>query len=120
MNPDELTRFAERADEGPVCMLNLLEFCDGGAALYAQYARAVEPMLSARGGRAVYMGRGAELLLGPEDQRWDLVALIEYPKRAALLDMVQSPEYQAISHLRTDALERSVLFATEPVLPPGR
>ncbi|MCA9639098.1 MAG: DUF1330 domain-containing protein [Polyangiaceae bacterium] len=120
MNPDDLSRFAQRADEGPVCMLNLLRFCEGGAELYAKYARAVEPMLSARGGRAIYMGRGAELLLGSDDQRWDLVALIEYPKRAALLDMVQSHEYQAISHLRTDALKKSVLFATDPLLPPTR
>ena len=48
------------------------------------------------------------------------MALIEYPKRAALLDMVQSHEYQAISHLRTDALKKSVLFATDPLLPPTR
>ncbi|MEZ4373707.1 MAG: DUF1330 domain-containing protein [Polyangiaceae bacterium] len=117
MNQDDLSRFTQRAGEGPVCMLNLLQFAEGGAELYAQYARAVEPMLQARGGRAVYMGRGAELLLGADDQRWDLVALIEYPRRAALLEMVQSPEYQAISHLRTDALKKSVLFATDPMFP---
>ena len=45
------------------------------------------------------------------------MALIEYPRRAALLEMVQSPEYQAISHLRTDALKKSVLFATDPMFP---
>ena len=54
MNQDDLSRFTQRAGEGPVCMLNLLQFAEGGAELYAQYARAVEPMLQARGARSSY------------------------------------------------------------------
>jgi uncharacterized protein (DUF1330 family) len=43
------------------------------------------------------------------DDSWDLVALVEYPTRQAFLDMVASPEYQAIGHLRTEALVKGEL-----------
>ena len=41
--------------------------------------------------------------------------LVSYPTRQAFLDMVSSPEYQAIEHLRTDALVRSELRAMDAV-----
>jgi uncharacterized protein (DUF1330 family) len=42
-------------------------------------------------------------------QSWDLCILVEYPTRRAFLDMISSPEYEAISHLRTEALTRGEL-----------
>ena len=41
--------------------------------------------------------------------RWDSVLLVEYPTRQAFLDMIASAEYQAIGHLRTEALEHGEL-----------
>ena len=70
------------------------------------------PLLEKVGAGIVCAGQPAELLIGDRD--WDLFALVEYPTRQAFLDMVGSPEYQAIEHLRHDALERSVLYATDP------
>jgi uncharacterized protein (DUF1330 family) len=93
-------------------MLNLLEFLpDGGAERYAEYGTAVAPILESVGGRPVFAARPAEDLIG--EGRWDLMVVVEYPTRQAFLDMVSSSEYQAIAHLRTEALRRSELRAMD-------
>jgi uncharacterized protein (DUF1330 family) len=101
--------FAERAGDGsPVVMLNLLAFQpDGGRARYEEYGAAVAPLLEKIGGRIVFVGEPAAALLG--EGSWDMVALVEYPTRQAFLDMIGSPEYQAVGHLRTEALVKGEL-----------
>ena len=47
-----------------------------------------------------------------------MVALVEYPSRQAFLDMIGSPEYQEIGHLRTEALELGELHPMDAELPP--
>lgn len=113
LDPDALEAFAARKDEGPVRMLNLLKFKPGGAAHYQDYASATAPLLRKVGGVVVYTGRPAELLIG--DQAWDLLLLVEYPTRGALLAMITSAAYQEHVHLRQAALERSVLYAIDPL-----
>lgn len=109
LNEGGLAAFSVRAgDDGPVVMLNLLEFNpEGGRERYGEYGEAVAPLLERVGGRLVFMGAPAPPLLG--DGAWDLVVLVEYPTRQAFLDMTGSPEYQAIAHLRTEALVRGEL-----------
>ena len=117
-DPSELAAFAQRGADGPVVMLNLLKFHpDGGAERYGEYGVAVAPLLERVGGRPIWAGNPAEGLINGED--WDLMILVEYPTRQALLDMIGSPEYQAIAHLRDEALERSRLQANDPVTLPG-
>lgn len=114
LNPDQLEAFVARAQEGPVRMLNLLKFKpDGGIELYGQYGAATRPLLERAGAAVVYVGRPAELLIG--DETWDLMLIVEYPTRAAFLEMVGSAEYRSIEHLRHDALDRAVLYATDPI-----
>jgi len=114
LNPGPLDAFLARKDEGPVRMLNLLKFKpEGGLQLYKQYGEATGPLLEKAGASVIYLGRPAELLIGDED--WDLLAIVEYPTRNAFLQMVGSSDYQAIEHLRHDALVRSVLYATDPL-----
>ena len=79
-----------------------------------RYAAAAASHLAKADAKVVYAGRLAELLIC--DQDWDMLILVEYPTRRAFLDMVGSPAYQAIEHLRHDALERSVLYASDPLL----
>jgi len=106
--------FSERAADGPVFMLNLLEFLpDGGAELYGEYGEAVAPLFARAGGKPIFAGRPAESLIG--EGTWDLMVLVSYPTRQAFLEMVSSPEYQAIEHLRTEALVRSELRAMDAV-----
>lgn len=94
-------------------MLNLLAFKpDGGQERYMEYGAAVAPLLEKAGGRIVWAGAPAPALLG--DGSWDLVALVEYPTRQAFLEMIGSPAYQEIAHLRTEALTRGELHPMDP------
>jgi uncharacterized protein (DUF1330 family) len=110
------TDFTARADEGPVVMLNLLQFRpDGGAERYGEYGAAVTPILEELGARVVFSAAASPTLIGPpEAERWDLMMLVEYPSRQVFMDMVGSPEYQAIAHLRTEALDDSRLVPLDP------
>ncbi|MEV6824097.1 DUF1330 domain-containing protein [Amycolatopsis sp. NPDC051102] len=103
---------------GPVVMLNLLRFRpDGGRESYQRYAEALRGELNARYGLEVeYIGHGGQALVAEEGQAWDMVALVRYPDRAAFAAMVRDPEYQAITHLRTEALVESVLQPTTPAV----
>ncbi len=105
---------ARSGDEGPVVMLNLLAFKPhGGEERYLEYGDAVAPLLEAAGARIVFLGRPSAALLG--EASWDMVALVEYPSRRAFLEMVGSQEYEAIAHLRTEALTKGELHPIDPL-----
>jgi uncharacterized protein (DUF1330 family) len=112
LNPIALNELIERAGEGPVTMLNLLDFKPDGGERYGEYAAAVAPLLERVGARVIYSGAGRAPLIGPS--KWDLVLLVEYPTGQAFLDMVGSEEYRAIMHLRSEALERTELVPLDP------
>lgn len=114
LSQEGFARFAERAaEDAPVVMLNLLAFrADGGRRRYEEYGEAVAPLLERAGGRIVFLGDPAMVLLG--EGSWDLVVLVEYPTRQAFLDMIGSAEYQAIGHLRTEALAKGELHPMDP------
>lgn len=113
LNATGVDELRARAAEGPVVMLNLLDFkVPGGAERYADYGAAVAPLLERAGGRIIFAGQGGPALIGPSE--WDLVLLVEYPSRQAFLEMVGSPEYMGIAHLRSEALERSELHPLDP------
>lgn len=109
LNQEGFAAFSQRAgDDTPVVMLNLLSFKpDGGQKRYEEYSAAVAPLLEKVGGRIVFVGAPATALLG--EGSWDMVALVEYPTRQAFLDMIASPEYQGVGHLRTEALAKGEL-----------
>jgi uncharacterized protein (DUF1330 family) len=103
-----LADLTNRLDEGPVTMLNLLAYKPaGGRERYAEYVAAVSPLVERLGGRLVFQGAAAPALIG--GQSWDEVLLVEYPSRRDFLEMIRSPEYRAIAHLRTEALDHSEL-----------
>jgi uncharacterized protein (DUF1330 family) len=109
LNQEGFAAFAARAGEdSPVVMLNLLRFKpEGGRERYLEYGAAVAPLLEKAGARVAFLGDSELPLLG--EGRWDTVLLVEYPTGQAFLDMVASAEYQAIAHLRTEALEEGEL-----------
>ncbi|QLH25009.1 DUF1330 domain-containing protein [Streptomyces sp. Rer75] len=102
---------------GSVVMLNLLRFHpDGGRESYQRYAEALGPVINARYGVQVdYLGDGGRALVAEDGQAWDMVALVRYPSRQAFADMLRDPEYQAVSHFRSEALVESVLQPTVPL-----
>ena len=119
-----VAQFSAAFPEGqPVVMVNLLRFrgqaadLDGrsprsGRAAYAEYSRHVMPLLAAVGGKPLWMGRAHAGLSAPEGEAWDEVLLVQYPSRAAFLQMIRSAEYRAIVHHRTAAVSDSRLIAT--------
>jgi uncharacterized protein (DUF1330 family) len=111
---EDLKRFLDEDPGGPVVMLNMLRFKEGGRASYESYSREVVPFLEAVGGSLIYGGDCSTVLVAPESHEWDAVLVVRYPSRAAFGQMVANPEYQKITHLRTEALSEAVLQATVP------
>nr|WP_221383244.1 DUF1330 domain-containing protein [Actinoplanes polyasparticus] len=113
---DFLTAFLADGAEEPVVMLNLLRFADGGRPLYQQYMRAFSEKIGPRYGiEVVYAGEGASALIAEPGQQWDAVLLVRYPSRQVFAQMIDDPEYQSITHLRTKALSEAVLQPTDPL-----
>ncbi len=111
----DLKRYLQEDPGGPVVMLNLLRFNDGGRESYDAYARALKDVFLPRyGGQVLYVGDGSTTLVAEAGQDWDLVLLVQYPSRRAFCDMVADPAYQEITHLRTQSLIEAVLQATVP------
>jgi uncharacterized protein (DUF1330 family) len=111
----DLKRFLQEDPGGPVVMLNLLRYAEGGRELYAQYAAALtDTFLPRYGGEVLYAGDGSTPLAAETGQDWDTVLLVRYPSRQAFSAMVADPEYQEVTGLRTRALTEAVLQATRP------
>jgi uncharacterized protein (DUF1330 family) len=110
----DLKRFLAEDTGGPVVMLNLLRFVEGGRGSYDEYVRAFTPFAEKYGAELVYAGDGSTALVAEEGQSWDAVLLVRYPSRAAFSRMVADPDYQRVTHLRTRALREAVLQATTP------
>jgi len=109
----DLKRYLHDDPGGPVVMLNLLRYADGGRELYAQYAEALRTTFLPRyGGEVLYAGDGSTVLVAEQGQDWDAVLLVRYPSRQAFSRMVADPEYQQVTGLRTRALTEAVLQAT--------
>jgi len=109
----DLKRYLAEDPGGPVVMLNLLRFAEGGREAYAQYAAALsETFLPRYGGEVLYAGEGSTALVAESGQDWDAVLLVRYPSREAFSRMVADPAYQQVTHLRTGALTEAVLQAT--------
>ena len=109
----DLKRFLAEDPGGPVVMLNLLRFAEGGRESYATYAEALEETYLPRyGGEVFYAGDGSTPLVAEEGQAWDAVLLVRYPDREAFSRMVADPGYQQFTHFRTEALTEAVLQPT--------
>ena len=88
-------------DDAPVVMLNLMRFrersLDGNGSGWdadIRYTQLTIKLIKARGGTIIWTGNAEAVALGvPAAHRWDYVALVRYPSRAAFLDMMHSPEY---------------------------
>lgn len=111
----DLKRLLAEDPGGPVVMLNLLRFADGGTESYREYARHLsETLLPRHGAEVLYAGTGSTVLVAEQGQSWDAVVIVRYPDRAAFSRMVADPDYQEVSRLRTVALTEAVLQATSP------
>ena len=112
-NEGQFQELAANTNEGPFVMLNLLKFKnEGGRAAYFRYIKESGPFVQDVGGKLLYFGKAKELLNGIET--WDIVMLVQYPSRKAFLKMANNPDYLKVHSFREEALERAVLYATDP------
>ena len=50
------------------------------------------------------------MVIGPDDKEWDIAFVARYPDAGAFMAMITNPDYQAIVHHRTLAMEDSRLM----------
>jgi uncharacterized protein (DUF1330 family) len=106
-------------DEGPIVMLNLMRFrkrsLDGNGSgwdAYLRYSALTIKLIKARRGTIIWTGNAEAVALGvPDRHRWDYVALVRYPSRAAFLDMMTSPEYAAANVERENGCADHAIIA---------
>lgn len=111
---------------GEVVMLNLLRFRDvadysanpelmpgqpvSGAAAYQKYIDCTLPFLKESGGDLLFLGKGGRYLIGPREERWDLVVLVRQKSVSDFIAFSSNQEYLAGMGHRTAALEDSRLL----------
>ena len=77
----------------------------------------VLPILSELGAEVLLFGPCHSTLIGPEDERWDDIAIIRYPELETFAEMTASDSYRAVMGHRTAALTDSRLVATSASAP---
>jgi uncharacterized protein (DUF1330 family) len=118
--------FFMRGLTGSVVMLNLLRYRETadysaspqlapatpitGEAAYRLYMEHTMPHLEKSGGKLLFFGRGGSFLIGPDNERWDAVALVRQSSPAAFMAFASNAEYLAGIGHRTAALEDSRLL----------
>jgi uncharacterized protein (DUF1330 family) len=115
-SPEQIVALTSSTHEGPVQMINLLQFKpDGGRESYGRYVEQVSPHLDRVGARVVAHSATRQMVIGDSDRPWwDAILTVEYPSIQAFLEIVTSEAYQSIARHRTSALVRAELIATAP------
>lgn len=114
----------ETGIEGPVWMLNLIRLRKNakyedereatGRDAYAAYSKESAPFFQGVGGKLIQSASPQAMVIGPEDERWDVAFIAEYPSIAAFAAMVKDPGYQAVVYHRQAAVKDSRLIAMKP------
>jgi len=85
-----------------------------GAEAYGHYGADSGPIFQRVGGRIVWRGTMAAMVIGPDTEHWDAMFIAEYPTSAAFMEMVTDPVYrQAVVH-RQAAVATSRLIRCDP------
>ncbi len=107
-------------------MLNLLRFRDvadytanpeltpavpiSGAEAFNCYIEHTFPFLHESGGEVMFLGDGGKFLIGPEDERWDLIMMIRQSSVQSFLAFSRHQDYLIGLGHRTAAIEDSRLL----------
>ncbi len=112
---------AETSDR-PVVMLNLLKFRENavypdgrpsdltGRQAYDLYVAPMQKVIEDAGGRLLFGGDIASLVIGEVADLWDTCLLVEYPSAAAFAAIVTSSEVAEIGVHRAAGLEGQLLI----------
>ncbi|MHA7873246.1 MAG: DUF1330 domain-containing protein [Hyphococcus sp.] len=121
---DQFGVMMKMPDTGPIHMLNLISLHDAaryddgreatGAEAYRAYGRESAPIFERVGGRIVWSGDPQCMLIGPQEESWDLAFIAEYPSAAAFGEMVKDEAYQKAVKHRQAAVKDSRLIRMAP------
>lgn len=116
-------------EQTPVVMLNLLRYreranyggrtdiedCSGRDAYHQRYVPAMASTVAAEGIRLFWAGTALARVVGPVDERWHEILLVEYPSFAAFRRLIENSKYEAeTAPHRRAALEDWRLIAMTP------
>jgi len=113
-------------DKGKVVMLNLLKYKKeacydnlesikpanqlSGEEAYKLYLDVTFPLLKKAGSRILFYGKCGSFVIGPEQEKWDAILLVEHESVVKFMAFAQSKEYLEIAGHRSAALEDSRLL----------
>ena len=122
---DGIQALARDTSSAKIAMLNLLKFREkavykdgraddiSGREAYQRYSNAMTKIVEREGGRILFAGRIAGVVIGEIEGVWDVAAIMEYPSRAAFQRIVTLPEVAEIGVHREAGLEGQLLIVTE-------
>lgn len=121
---EQFDQFKSLDRDTPIHMLNLIQLKENadyadqrvstGAQAYAKYGQTSAPIFARVGGKIIWRGKPETILIGPNEEQWDIAFIASYPSGAAFLEMVTDPNYQAIVHHRQAAVRDSRLIRFAP------
>ncbi|MDA9009369.1 DUF1330 domain-containing protein [Alphaproteobacteria bacterium] len=116
--------FKDLPREGKIHMLNLVKLNDvavyedgtktTGKEAYAAYGRNSGPIFKGLGGEIIWSGSFQLMLIGPQEEDWDICFIAEYPSAEAFISMIRNPDYQKAVKHRQAAVKTSRLVRTTP------
>ena len=124
-NDKQMKEFIQGDICTPVYMVNLLKFKkkviyeDGrktnlsGEEAYAIYGMEKIEHLKRVGGEPIFSGVVSRLMLGKAEQLWDWIAVVKYPSRKAMLEMILNPDYLESEKHRSAGLEGQLNIETK-------
>ena len=121
--PESAVALFGRDLPGTVVMLNLLqlkvvadysanpELADkrpiSGREAFDKYIEHTLPFLEGSGGKLSFLGEGGHFFIGPQDERWDLVMLVQQNSLTDFLAFASNEAYMAGLGHRTAAVQDS-------------
>lgn len=114
----------------PVSMLNLVRlkeqasYADGrkasGAQAYADYGKQSGPVFRKTGGQIIWRGHPQVMVIGPQQQSWDIAFIARYPTAGAFLAMVTDPDYRlAVVHRQAAVADSRLIAMSDQTLGEG-
>ena len=118
--PQQIETLLAGPADRPVVMVNFLRFkqrADGtdegvsGEEAYRRYAEAMRAFVESKGGRFLWVGRVDSQVIGTGGEGFHMIGLVEYPSRAAFVEIATDPHVQEIGVHRAAGLESQWLIA---------
>lgn len=118
--------YLDYKDKGKIVMLNLLKYRTkadytnfenlkpekeiSGEEAYELYMKHTLPELIKAGGKVLFFGKSKHFLIGPENEDWDVVLLVEHESVDTFLAFTKNEDYLKTAGHRNAALENSRLL----------